>query len=502
MCSKRVAIIGGGSAGSAACKCMLEQGLDAVVFEAGGEVGGVWSNGHDRPTWEGMFTNTSRRMSEFSDFCWEDNVPAQNSLNGVYPERKEVLKYIQSYAEFFNLNKHFVFHAEVNHVVKSGDGWLVKYSVNGGKDVEERFDFVIVASGRYKIPHKPLCKELETFNGMVMHSSQVRQLGDVKGKRILVVGNSISGSELCSSLCELGAVVSHSFRRPRYIANKFSTLGNRPMDEVLFNRIAVWLGRYIPGWLDKKILKSILYQHFPSQLSARCTRECMVPNPDIGVAGITACYNYVELVKKSSLQLFPGVRSCEGSTVYFADGTSGDFDIIIQATGYELNLPFLDKNLLETVTFERSDASFLRVYKETFIPGDHTIAFIGHSLLVGPTFPVVEMQSRWASLVFSKQLGLPDPETMEASIENCIMERFSSNLDRYVLCTRITEGIADELGISPSVLDALCDPKRLLIGPLFPCQYRLSTKWGTSEQVVQNAKERLARYTNSPVCGL
>lgn len=42
----------------------------------------------------------------------------------------------------------------------------------------------------------------------------------------------------------------------------------------------------------------------------------------------------------------PAVDRIDGSTVHFSDGTSGEFDTIISATGYTIAFPFIDRELL------------------------------------------------------------------------------------------------------------------------------------------------------------
>jgi hypothetical protein len=42
----------------------------------------------------------------------------------------------------------------------------------------------------------------------------------------------------------------------------------------------------------------------------------------------------------------PDIDRFDGNTVHFKDGTSGDYDLILAATGYKLHYPFIDKALL------------------------------------------------------------------------------------------------------------------------------------------------------------
>src|SRR3954464_13303282 len=41
-----------------------------------------------------------------------------------------------------------------------------------------------------------------------------------------------------------------------------------------------------------------------------------------------------------------GIKSLEGNSVHFDDGTAEEFDAIIWATGYQIRFPFLDKSVV------------------------------------------------------------------------------------------------------------------------------------------------------------
>ena len=88
----------------------------------------------------------------------------------------------------------------------------------------------------------------------------------------------------------------------------------------------------------------------------------------------------------------PWISEIQGETVRFIDGSAEQVDAIIFGTGYDLHLPFLSTDLQRTLCL---DAQHIDLYKFTFHPELAGLAFLGLYDLIGPYFPVVELQARW-----------------------------------------------------------------------------------------------------------
>ena len=91
MAINRVAVIGAGAAGLASARWLMDAGLEPVVFERTGAVGGLW-----RPdtglAYPSLRTNTSKQKTAFSDLAFGDALPD-------HPMRDDVLAYLERYAE-------------------------------------------------------------------------------------------------------------------------------------------------------------------------------------------------------------------------------------------------------------------------------------------------------------------------------------------------------------------------------------------------------------------
>lgn len=210
---RRVAAIGAGPSGLVAAKSLKEEGLEPVVLEQADALGGQWygPSAHSG-VWPGMRANTSKTLDTFSDFPPAESLP-------MFPRVEELRDYLHAYAKAFDLNRFIRFNTPVRCTERDDDGWRVVTGDGGG----ERFDGVVVASGRFNRPHWPAIAGLETFAGEVVHSFHYRGRDAFRGKRVVVLGNGVSGTEIASDLAIDDAIrVTAAFRKPRYVIPRVS----------------------------------------------------------------------------------------------------------------------------------------------------------------------------------------------------------------------------------------------------------------------------------------
>nr|GFC44865.1 probable flavin-containing monooxygenase 1 [Tanacetum cinerariifolium] len=171
----KIGIIGGGISGLAAAKQLSKH--DPIVFEATDSIGGVWKHCSFRTT----KLQTPRCDYQFSDYPWPQT---HDNSSDRFPSYVEILDYLDSYANHFDLFKFINFNSKVTEIRFVGDQDTMAYqSLTSGRPVWE------VAVRNTNGMHLSLwwCVAVNT---------------GVKGKKVVVVGYKKSAIDLAVECAE------------------------------------------------------------------------------------------------------------------------------------------------------------------------------------------------------------------------------------------------------------------------------------------------------------
>ena len=275
-------IIGGGQAGLAAGRHARSQGLKYVILEASNAVGSSWRDRYDSLT---LFTPRS--------FSGLPDLPLSGDTDG-YPTRDEVVSYLQQYVKNFDLNVEL--DQAVRKVTKDGELFTV-----ATESAIYTAPAVVVATGPFQTPRVPTWAAA-TEGVLQLHSSAYRNLAQIEGKRVLVVGGGNSGAQIAEELATEYEVDMAVNAPLRFMPAKI-------------------LGKSLFWWLD-----ALGALNAPSD-SFRAKRLRGRGDPVIGTS-------LKPLLKRGAVRLKPAATSMTDGTVLFADKTSGRYDTIIYSTGY------------------------------------------------------------------------------------------------------------------------------------------------------------------------
>src|SRR6266498_3316070 len=106
-----VIVIGAGPAGLAVGACLRQAGISCIILEQSDKVGSVWHRHYDR-----LHLHTDKKNSELPFLPYPKNYPR-------YPSRTQVIDYLESYAEKFDLDIRF--HQQVISARSERDEWKV-----------------------------------------------------------------------------------------------------------------------------------------------------------------------------------------------------------------------------------------------------------------------------------------------------------------------------------------------------------------------------------------
>jgi putative flavoprotein involved in K+ transport len=279
-------VVGAGQAGLAAGYHLKRAHLNFEILEASGQPAGSWPSYYDN-------------LKLFSPAAYS-SLPGMRfpGKGNRYPTRDEVIDYLISYTEHFQLP--VITNTRVEQIERTGDAFRV--TTSAGNIYRTRS--IIAATGSFSRPHTPQLPGQEVFAGEILHSSAYRRPERFAGKRVIVVGAGNSAVQIAVELARV-AQVTLATRQPI----------NFVPQVILGKDIHFW--EWITG-IDTRTLKNK-------------TRTIHVL--DTGI--------YRRAIKSNQPDQRPMFTGLTDSGVVWPGGQTEPIDTIILATGYRPNLAFL-----------------------------------------------------------------------------------------------------------------------------------------------------------------
>jgi cation diffusion facilitator CzcD-associated flavoprotein CzcO len=288
----------------------------------------------------------------------------------------------------------------------------------------------------------------------LLHAFDYPGAAPFRDRATLVYGNGISGLEIASDLAPHAPVVS-AFRTPRYVIQK-----------VVAGVSSDWQWYTLFGALERRGLSTEAWAARQRERIVRVAGDpgdfgAMRPDPDLSVAGVSLCQEYLGQVRDGGIACRPGIAAIADHDVTFTDGSTATVEAILCATGYELDLPYLAPEVLALL-----GGPDLGLYHRTLHPDLPGLGVVGQFLAQGPYFPLLELQARWIAAAWSGAVTLAGDAAMRAAIAQ---PRPAIDAHNALALT-----LAEALGVAPepAAWPELCEA--LVFGPLLPPRYRLS----------------------------
>jgi cation diffusion facilitator CzcD-associated flavoprotein CzcO len=404
MSGQKIAVIGAGPCGLPTCKALARAGLDYECLEAGDQVGGVWNLASERTgAYRSLHTNTSTQAMAYSDFPFEDAAPRHLAAH-------ELQEYFERYATESGVRPHIRFGQRVEHVrpVDGDDAadetnWELEFA-NGER---RRYSALIVATGQYVRPRWPTNPSPENFGGEVLHVfdyfDPVSPV-DCRDKRVVVVGLGSSAAEVAAELADpkhpIGTAsrVHLAARSGRWVINK--VIDGKPVDAMLPHPSKPLPAplRALPDraavWAMRRLMRAGL-QRFVTASGSPESLGLPVPSIEPWEERPTMSNEFIPAVREGRIEIHPGIASFEGRQVTFSDGSSVEADVVLYATGYELEFPFLDGETLGCA------APDLALYQQIAHPEHERLFFVGCLRVSCSMWPVAEQQALWIAKLLS-----------------------------------------------------------------------------------------------------
>ncbi|KAF0910671.1 hypothetical protein E2562_004663 [Oryza meyeriana var. granulata] len=458
--TKRVAIVGAGTSGLAACKHLLPRGFRPVVFEAGASIGGQWTR-----TLASTRLQSPHVAYRFSDFPWPYSVD-------WYPRHDQVVDYLAAYARHFAVEERVRFRSKVLAAEYVGDaeatsaGWerwngngdafgdgsgawrlTVRHDDSGTTQVYE-FDFLILCIGRFSgvpnIPAFPPGGGPDVFRGRVIHSMELSDMDDadaaalVKGRRVVVVGSGKSAYDIVAECAEANGVeqpCTMVCRSPRWLLhhtnvwgkvnigylylNRFAELMvRRPGSGVASNLLATLLAPL--GWLISKLTEAYYKKEIPMEEHGMSPDHRLARSFSSCLIGMLP-ERFYDMVKEGSIVIKKSRSSftfCDDGLVL--DGGAGErvpAELVILATGFrgdeKLRNMFASRLVRELVAGSPDTA--VPLYRECVHPRIPQMAVIGYSESA-TNIHTCEMMAKWVARLLDGAFRLPPVRRMEENV--------------------------------------------------------------------------------------
>ncbi|MBF4161419.1 flavin-containing monooxygenase [Nocardioides acrostichi] len=379
----KIAIVGAGFAGISSAKVLTELGHDVTVYEKTPDIGGVWSTTRRYP---GLKTQNNKGTYCLSDLKMPGDYPE-------WPSGEQVAAYLASYAEKFGLTDKIRLDTEVTIAEPAaGGGWSVVTALGA-----EHVDHLVLASGIFSRPFVPPVEGIEEFEqagGQYLPASEFHSLEQVRGKHTVVLGYGKSACDITVEIAKQAAsttVVAREllWKMPRKIKGvlNYKYLMLTRMGEGLFRYRALNGAERLLHANDSKIASGML-----GSVEGVTTKQLGLQDLDLVPQGTFSD------IAKSTVSLategfFEGVASkritvhrdtvisrfVEKDGAPHAELANGEViraDVVIAATGWTQDIPFLPAEVLEKLLDANGDFLLYRQIHPIQVPD---LSFAGYN---------------------------------------------------------------------------------------------------------------------------
>jgi hypothetical protein len=323
----KICIIGGGPLGIGLGRELSEGGIEYDLYESDSDLGGVWNgDGKGGRVYPSLHLISPKFNTQIPDFPMPDHYPA-------YPNHALMLSYIRAYARQFGVYERAILNTSVSWIEPARDGWDVELSTGERR----HYGFVAVCNGAQRVPRYPDPPYPGQFDGTILHSMDYKSPDQLRGKKVLVVGAGNSGCDIAVDAVHQGCNVYHSTRRGYHYYPKF--VDGKPTPQWMLQ-----LGNKFPS---REKTMSYIEQVF--KLAGYDGTDYGLPRPDHPIDGAHPIMNSQILyhIGHGDIQPKGDVDRFDGNMVHFRDGSSASIDLVIYATGYDRDFPFIDPALLQ-----------------------------------------------------------------------------------------------------------------------------------------------------------
>jgi cation diffusion facilitator CzcD-associated flavoprotein CzcO len=344
--SPNVIIIGGGAAGICMAYRLTRMGFtDFTIYEKMAGIGGTWYAN----TYPGCGCDVPSQLYSFS-FNLNPN------WSKPLCEQPEILAYMNKTVDDFGLRGYFQLQVECVRAewIEVDQEWVITLKNVVTNHVFRRRATVFVSGvGGISFPKWIDIPGKDTFPGPQFHSARWDHTFDYSGKRLAIIGNGCSASQIVPRVVKTAAHVKQFTRSPQWIherPNKDYTAFQRALYRYvpLYQRIErLMLFRMFDrmsstyGYGDKAVksrleaetsAKKYVYEKAPPKY-----RKMLIPDFPLGCKRRVFDPDYLQSLWADNLEItMSKIVKIDGSFIETSDGQRTEVDGICYATGFQV----------------------------------------------------------------------------------------------------------------------------------------------------------------------
>lgn len=338
---ERWLVVGAGPSGLSVALALRTAGVAFDAVEADRQPGGMWN--FDNPgsaIYETAHFISSASRSGWADLPMPDHYPD-------YPRWWEIRDYIRAYAAHHDLGRHYEFDTRVEMALPVGDAPDERWEVALTDGRRRRYRGVVACPGFQRVPRIPSYPG--SFAGETRHSQTYKRVDELRDQRVLVVGAGNSGVDIAVDAAVAAERAVISVRRGYWFFPKL--IGGVPLDHFGINTVS-----------SQERLAEFLALHVGDVTRTGFGAPDHPPLTHHPILNDQVLHH----LSHGDLIWRPEIARFDGRRVHFVDGSSDEVDLILWATGYRDEMPFINTEHCRISSTDADNDLFLWMFHRRY----------------------------------------------------------------------------------------------------------------------------------------
>jgi cation diffusion facilitator CzcD-associated flavoprotein CzcO len=333
----RVIVIGAGFSGVCMGIALKRAGChDFVLLESGERVGGTWRDN----VYPGCACDSPALLYQFS-------FEPKSDWSRVWVEQTEIQRYLEHCVQKYDLTPHIHFGTRVSDAAWDDHAGVWRVRTASGPQYEA--EVLVAGVGQLHRPVVPDLAGLGEFAGTAFHSANWQAGIDLRGRKVVVVGNAASAVQFVPRIAPVVGALTIVQRSANWVLPRNDRAFSRA-EQDRFAQFPFWqkLNRQLAWWRHElrnpvrlanprvaRRLEGLARRHLERQITDPALRRRLTPDYPIGAKRILLSDDYYPALTRENVALVTApLARAEPDAVITADGRRLAADVLIFATGF------------------------------------------------------------------------------------------------------------------------------------------------------------------------